>query len=600
VLLFRSKTLLLVTVLALMLCGQGLPALADERTPPVDQILDNSQRGSMETPPVLKGPLPPVKQGLPTPPPLQRLETPAAKAAAMKLDTLVEETIQSMGAMFADPEQIMVQPPLLSALITVEERLSPYSLEASGSRNITLHDVLAAAAGQNLNIKTLGADSDVKRWDMVSTIGGFLPTLANEITYQGLSGQYISPAGAAIPIQNFYLNTNSGFSQFLYKGGGIIHSYLESKHEFKASRHAVSLVTNDTLLDTASDYYQLALNEAMLQIRIKSVEAASAMLLVNQDMFANGVNTMLEVLQAKTLLSHDRQELIKAQVKRRQSAVALATLINENAGTDLSLGNPQVIKTRLIDKSLSIKELLQMALDNRPELKRFEELRLAAKESIKVAKAPLLPQITVQGATAGTFARIFNQSAGASQSQQQTPFSTAGGASAGSISGASASLPVNTGSSSSSEGRHDAGRSLFILGVDMQWQLGGLGLTAAAKVQAARSEARRRQLEFLRELNKVYKEVRDSYLGSIEAENLIIETTDTVNSAKEQMRVAKDRLVNGVGTNLDVINAERDYTSALIDKANAIIQFNKAQAQLLHDIGRISVSTLVATTPLRQ
>jgi outer membrane protein len=595
VLFFRSKRIL-IPFLSAILFMLATSAFAQENSPPADQILDNSQRGSLPTPPVLKGPLPDNRQGLPTPAPLQQPVTPAAKAAAMKLDVLVEDTIKSMGAMFVDPEQILVQPPMLKALISVEEKLSPYSLEASGTRTVTLHDVLSTALGQNLNIQTVSAERDVKRWNMVSSVGGFLPTLANEITYQGLTGNYISPAGGAIPIQNYYLNTNSGFLQYLYKGGGIIHTYLENKHEFKAARHAVTLMTNDALLETASDYYKLALNEALLQIRIKAVEAGGAFLLVNQDMYANGVNTMLEVLQARTQLSHDRQELIKQQIKRRQAAVNLATVINQDAGTDMTLGNPQIVKLRLVDKNLGIKELLQMAVDSRPELKRYEELRLAAKEAIKVAKAPLLPQVAVSGATAGTFARIFSRNS----SQQQTPFATSGGATAGSISASSASLPLSSGSSTSSQGRHDAGRSLFILGVDMQWQLGGMGLTAAAKVQAARSEAHRRQLEFLRELNRVYKEVRESYLTSIEAENLIIETTDTVNSAREELRVAKDRLVNGVGTNIDVINAERDYTLALVDKANAIIQFNTSQAQLLRDIGKISVANLVAATPLRQ
>lgn len=571
------------------------PVFADEKTPPADQVLDNSARGSMDTPAVLKGPLPPNTQGLPTPSQIRAPEAQATKVAAEKLDQIVEETIKSTGAMFIDPEQVIVKPPLLSALITVDEHLSPYSLESSASRAVSLNDVLTACAGQNLNIKTLGADSDVKRWNMISSIGNFLPTLTNEITYQGITGNYISPASAAIPIQNYYMNTNDSITQYLYKGGGIIHTYLENKHLFKASKHAVKLVSNDVLLETAKAYYQLALNEVLLQIRIKTVETSSALLLINKDLYANGVNTMLEVLQAKTQLSRDRQQLIKQQIERRQSAVALATVINEDAGTDLTLGAPLIGKVRLIDKSLNIKDLLQMALDNRPELKRFEELRLAAKEAIKVAKAPLLPQIMVTGSTVGTFARIQNQNS----QQQQTSFSTSGGASAGSVSGG-ASLPLATGSSASSSARHNAGRSLFLIGVDMQWQLGGLGLTAASQVQAARAEAHRRQLEFLRELNRVYKEVRDSYLSVITAENLIIETTDAVNSSKEQLRVAKDRLENGVGTNLDVINAQRDYTSSLIDKAQAIIQFNTAQAQLLRDVGRISVSTLVSSVPLRQ
>lgn len=572
-----------------------VPTMADETNPPPDQILDNSKRGSMQEPPVLKGPLPPNTQGLPTPEQIKAPETQAAKAAAGKLDEIVEDTIKSTSAMFLDPEQVIVKPPLLTALISVEEKLNPYSLEASGARTVTLHDVINAAYGQNLNIKISTADSNVKKWQWISSGGGFLPSLTNEMTYQGITGQYISPASAALPIENYYLTMPSGFVQYLYKGGAILHQFLEDKHDYKASRHAVTMVTNDELLETAKDYYNLALNEVLLQIKIKSVETASVLLLVNKDMYANGVNTMLDVLQAKTQLSRDRQQLIKQQIERRQAAIKLSTIINEDAGADLSLGTPTVSKVRLIDKNLNIKDLLQIAVDNRPELRRYEELRLAAREKIKVAKAPLLPQVSVQGLTVGTFAKIQTQSAAA---QQQTTFSTSGGASAGAVSGAS-SLPI-AGNSTSSSGRHDAGRSLFLIGLDVQWQLGGLGLTAAANVQAARYDLRRRQLEFNRELNKIYQQVRDSYLSSIEAENLIIETTDTVNSSRENLRVAKDRLENGVGTNLEVVSAERNYTDALIEKAKAIIQFNTAQCSLLRDIGRITPSTLVAATPLRQ
>ena len=574
----------------------NVSASADETVPAADQILDNSGRGSLPTPPVLRGPLPPNNQGLPTPEAIKKPETPAAKAAAAKLDRIVEDTIESMGALFVDPEQVIVQPPLLSALITLNDKMSPYNIDASSARTITLHDVVNATVGQNLDIKIISALSQIRRWDMVQAFGGFLPNLSNEVTYQGLTGNYISPGGIAIQLQNYYLNTNNSFQWYLYKGGSILHTYREKKHEYNASKFATKYTTNDELLSAVKLYYQLALNDVLLQIKIKTVEAGSGLLLINQDLYANGVNTMLDVLQAKTQLSRDRQELIKQQVERRQYAVKLATKLNENAAIDLSLADRKMVKSRLIDKSMTINDLLRVAIDSRPELKRYEEMRLAAKEAIKVAKATLLPQISATGSAVGTSARIINLNQ--SSQSQQLPFSSSGGAST-SVSGAGGvGLPV-AGSSSGGE-RHKASRSLFVLGVDMQWNIGGLGVTEIAKIQAARSNARRLQLEFLSELNKVGQEVRDSYLSCITAENLIIETTDAVNSSKEQLRVAKDRLVNGVGTNLDVIDAEREYTRSLTDKAKALFQYNTAEVQLLRDIGKISPNTIVASRPLKE
>lgn len=527
----------------------------------------------------------PTPTGIPTKPPVATIES------KQKLDEIVDETLRSTGAMFKDPEQIITAPPLLSAMISLDRQLpSPYELDAGTTRQINLRDTVMTARANNLVIKIVQEESEEKRGQNISSIGGFLPNLINEFTLQGLTGQYISPAGAALPINNYYITMPATIQQYVYQGGKVLHTYLQTKHTYRASQYQLKGSTNDVLLDASKLYYELVQNDALLQIRIKAVETSRALYLINQDLYDNGVNSMLEVLQAKTQLSKDRQQLIKQQVERRQSAIKLAKALNLEFSTDLT-PDRLVRKIVLVDKKLSPADLLKIAIDSRPELKKYEELRLAAKESIKVAKAPLLPQVSVTGTTVGTFARIARNQQGG----QQTPFTDSGGASVSSVSGAGG-LPLAAGGTG---GRKDAGRSLFLIGLDVQWTLGGLGVTALGNIQTARATARKAQLEFLDELNRVQADVRDAYLSSLSAEALIAETTDAVNSSAEQLRVSKDRIENGVGTQLDVLNAQKDYTTALIDKVKAITEYNTAQVKLLRAIGRISVNTVVANNPLR-
>jgi outer membrane protein TolC len=47
-----------------------------------------------------------------------------------------------------------------------------------------------------------------------------------------------------------------------------------------------------------------------------------------------------------------------------------------------------------------------------------------------------------------------------------------------------------------------------------------------------------------------------------------------------------------------VVNSQRSYTNALIEKAKAIVQFNEAQADLLRAMGKISVDTLTSPKAL--
>lgn len=518
---------------------------------------------------------------------------PENETARQQIEELANEVTNTSGSIFVDSEKVFVKPPVLKSLITLSEAASPFSIDAEQSIDITLRDVLKTALGNNLPIKISQSLEGERKWNYIQAVSGFLPSLTNDLSYQRLDGNYVSPAGLAIGIHNPYLTMASGFQQYLFKGGGIIFAAKQQKAHYRASKFALSGTINDTLRDSAERYYDLVRNDVLLQIRVKAVEVSKTLLTVNQDLFDNGVNTELDVLQAKYQLSADRQHLIKQQVERRKSAVKLATTLNMDQGTDLTIRNRMVAKIRLVDKTLRPADLIKIAIDRRPELKRYEQLRLAAKDAIKVARSTLFPSIAVTGAAIGTGSYAVDASASSFQSQQTT-LSTSG-VSAGAVSGASG-LPLAPGPSGP---KPWTGRSLFTIGAVAQWNLGGLGLEQVAQVKAKQWEARRVQFEFNRELEKILQEVRESYLSSVSTENLIVETTDAVKYAEEGLRLAELRFTEGVGTYLDVINAQKAYTDSLIDKANAIIEFDQAQAKLLHAIGCMNVDTLTAATPLK-
>lgn len=516
-------------------------------------------------------------------------------ASMATLDQLANEVSKSQGSIFVDAENVLVKPPLLKSLISINEQANPYQLDATSSRQITLRSVLQQALLQNLPIKISQSEAMKEKWVYYGALSGFLPSLTNSINFQGIKGNYVSPAGLSIPISNPYFNSTAGFNQYLFKGGGILFTAMQDKHIYKAASAQLKGTVNETLLDTASDYYDLVRADVLLQIRIKAVEVSRALLLVNQDLFDNGVNTQLDVLQAKYQLSADRQHLIKQQVKRREHAIKLSTILNADNGVDLSVGSRMVSKQRLVDKSLRPADLLQIAIDKRPELKKYDELRLAAKDAVKVARAALLPSIAVAGNVIGTGSHA--TSASALSSNQQTPMSSSG-VGVGSVASAG-SLPLAAPPSGSTTESHWTTRSLFVIGVGVNYNLGGLGVEQVAAIKASKYQARQAQLEFQRELEKITKQVRDSYLSSMSAEQLIIETTDAVKYAEEGLRLAEVRFQEGVGTYLDVINAQHDYTNSLIDKANALIDFNVSQVKLVHAIGLPTVDTLTASVPLK-
>ena len=89
------------------------------------------------------------------------------------------------------------------------------------------------------------------------------------------------------------------------------------------------------------------------------------------------------------------------------------------------------------------------------------------------------------------------------------------------------------------------------------------------------------------------QQVRSDYLQWRAAREQIDNAAHGASSSGEELRLAAIRLKEGVGTNLELIQAERDYINALTSQAQAIVGSNLAQAQLLHDTGIISMDTLL-------
>lgn len=442
----------------------------------------------------------------------------------------------------------------LKGLISVDRRLSPFGLDAAYSQQVGLRDVLRAALTGNLDIQDTHATAQIRKYGYFQSVAKFLPDTVLGYSLIGLDGDIKTKGGLfgggagvqTLKIEGPITIANAGFRYRAYQGGSVLFGSIQSKHQLRAAKKQLEGTVNDTLLAVARNYYNLLLNEALLQIRIKAVDRSVEQVKQNSQLESNGLATYLDVLQARTQLARDRQDLLTQQSARRVAAIQLAHTLNVSLAQDLIPAGRLVQKQRLISQDLLINDLLTYAVDNRPELKQFEELRKAAKAQIPIAAAPLQPKVNLNGDFYGIGPKL-NQLG-----------------------------------------------SLFVLNFGVNWTLGSLGLSDTANIQAARWQSRQALIKANKQFVDVFEQVRTSYADTLTAEQKIEQTDEQVASATEELRLARLRLDTGLGTNLDVLTAQRDLTQAYIDQAEAVISFNLTQVQLVRDTGLISVDALTS------
>lgn len=469
---------------------------------------------------------------------------------------------ETLAVNISENESVSIRRPPLKALVSVQANLNPFSLDAQYIEPISLEDSLRAAFNQNLSIENSFSQLRMQKYTFLSAASKFLPDVSLGYNLIGLHGSFPASLlgaggslasaatfgpGGAIKLPSAVQILNAGFTYHAYQGGKVLFGTLEQKHRLKANRAALKGTVNDVLLDATKRYYDLVLNESFLATRTRSVAISAEQLRLNSKQEKHGLATGLDVLQSQAQLASDEQSLIDQQQSRRHSAIQLSHVMNTSFAQDVVCKDEDLKKTRLIPANVPVTELLKLAIDNRPELKQYEELRLAAKRAIVVAGSPLQPRVNLGGNVFGI--------------------------------GASPSLGTLS--------------SIWLLNFSVNWTLGALGTTDLANIQNARWQARQSAIQAKQAFQTVFEDVRNSYNQSLAADKRIAHSTVQNAAAEEELKIAKLRMENGVGLNIDILNAQRDLTQAQINKAQAIADFNIAQAQLLRDIGIISVDTLL-------
>ena len=514
---------------------------------------------------------------------------------------VINTQAESFRQRFLQGEAIELRLPMGPELMPLSPILPPIRLEASYTQPISLRETVQYCIDNNLDIRISQEQVNQAKWVSVGSFGRFLPDALMQ--YRSLFQAGSTLIGGTIPITfaNPFVTVSAGYRFYGFRGGSVMFGALSNLHNFRAQRQQYHATINDALVQVTRNYYELVRNQALLQIQTRAVDVSKAQVDLNRQLEKAGTGTRFQVLQSETQLARDEQSLLTQEVDLRRSAINLSTNLNLNSGVNLLSVENEVRKVRLFDPNIDINRLINIAVSNRPELKQFEQLRIAAKRNIQVQAAPLYPQFQFFGQLAGNGQTLTHKYTTSAPSFTIAPLNSPASTQQilairnglGGAAVAPSTVPAVAVYNPPAVVNRQV-RQSYQIGVQLDWNYNSLGVPDLANIQAARAQARQANLRVNKTIMDVYQQVRESYLQSQTAERQIEVATKEVLSSAEELRLARVRLANGVGTNIDVINAQRDFTQALVRKADAIIQFNILQAQLLRDVGIISYDTLTS------
>jgi len=321
---------------------------------------------------------------------------------------------------------------------------------------------------------------------------------------------------------------------------------LESARQLLAAASATLDSTVQTVfLSALQSYYNAQAARAALAAAQESEKATRESLAAAEVRYKVGTGTPADRLQAQTAWSQATLNRIRAEGNLKNSFGILANVMGLDANQPLILEELPAVQPDAAFES-DIETLIEAARQRRPDLKAAEAQLKTARSGVDLARAAGRPTLSL----------------GAGPSWQQV----------GNLSSNASAIGVTV------------NLPLF----------SGFNTTYKVRAAEAQTEATAAQRDRLR--LQIALDVWQAYQSLTTATQSIKTTIDLLSSAEQSERVALGRYKAGVGSILDVLNAQSALAAARQQRVQATLDWRVYRATLAQAIGTLDSSLLQAAT----
>jgi outer membrane protein TolC len=463
-------------------------------------------------------------------------------------------------------------------LIAGESTLEPLSL----SRPLTIEDVVRIALLQNASILQQIQQLKVQKGLVFQAQSQLLPQLTMSSTYTQHSSALtpvvsssqpnidllavapqqqltINRAGVgattnAVPIplssltssptttQNQNWSVQISVSQLVYDGGATIAGRRQALINEQEAYYTLRDTIDSVVSTVRTQFYQILLNKALVQVQEESVNLLQSQLEDQKSRYEAGTVPQFNVLQAEGQLQNQIPQLIAARNNYLIAQQTLARTLAIPAGPQYTSNQPLPVEGELGFNPIQydLGSALIAARANRPFLKAQQSAILANVENITVQAAGFKPKIT---ANAG-WEQINN--------------------------------PTTSDMSNTLQG--------WFINLQGSWSIFDGGLTYG-KLKEARAQLEQAKLTYDDSVRQVELEVATA-CDNLHQAALTVDSAQTgVAVNLEALRLADERLAAGTGTQLDVLNAQTQLTTARSNLVSAEFSYLSAYVSYQQNTG---------------
>lgn len=331
-------------------------------------------------------------------------------------------------------------------------------------------------------------------------------------------------------------NTNSlSLSMPLYTGGRLENQRAEARYGLNAADLTLENSKQTVKYQAAAAYYQVLQRASLVDVRKQAVRLLEEHLNLVTIQYEAGAVAKSDVLSTNVQLANNQQALNTAQGNYKTAVAQLNNILGLPVDTEIAASDD----IKFTEYNLTENDCMDYALSHRPD-------GIAAVYAVKQAEART-------AAAKGGYRPTVNA--------------------------------VITGQESG-EGLFQSNHSgeQWAVGLQMSWNIFDNGVTSA-NVKKYKADERKAESQARQQVETIQLEVHSAYIALKTAEENIKVTSSAVSKAEDEFEIAKIRYVEGVDTNLNVMNAQEKVVETRNNYYNALFSYSTSRAQLEKAMG---------------
>jgi outer membrane protein len=412
---------------------------------------------------------------------------------------------------------------------------------------LTLKDSIDTALKQNPAVVASQKKAAAAGAKYNQAVGAFFPTVKLD---GNLGKSYTQPSTVQITTGGVTQNLTFGTDATMNSSGltaslsqplfvaALFPGYGIAKKGADLANQELRRTVINTSYNVTQSYFGVLAAEKMAKLSAESLQTAQSHARQVESMLNAGVVTKADLLRSEVQVANSEVALTLAKNGVDLAKDSFNNALGNDLETDVNLQETGFTGTA--PNLPAYKELLAQAFANRPDWAQFLLSTGISEDTLRVYQAEYLPTV------------MLSASSGNSITEYPTFKSD-----------------VN---------------SWRVTGAGSWTLFDGLGRENRIKEASANLDAQRANEEQVR--NGIALEVRDAYLSLKSTLDTIGSTKKAVDSAQESYNVSSTRYQSGVGTNLEVIDAQVALNQAKVNNLQALFNVEIAKAKINKVVGK--------------